>query len=161
MTKKTIVLFAAALVAGIGVSCCKESPEIVVADPAFEAYCLSHFDKNGDGLIQKNEVKSVKSLDVRGLGICSLKGLEEFLSLEKLDCSRNQLARLYLSKNRELTTLYCAHNELPALDVSHNENLQVLDCSCNPITAIHVWPDFDAAACSGWNVPEQAVFQRP
>jgi Leucine-rich repeat (LRR) protein len=182
MNKKSIILFTAVLAVGIGVPCCKESPEIVVADPAFEAYCLTHFDENGNGQIQKSEVKSVKSLNVSGMCIQTLKGLEEFLSLEKLDCSNNQLVRLYLSKNKKLTTVYCAQNELPVLDISHNEKLRTLDCSYNKITVldlsnckklerldcvdnplitIHVWPDFDVAAHCRWNVPGHAFFQRP
>ncbi|MDR2450115.1 MAG: leucine-rich repeat domain-containing protein [Prevotellaceae bacterium] len=180
MNKRTIVLFTAVLAVGIGVPCCRESPEIVIADPVFETYCLTHFDKNGNGQIQKNEVKSIKSLNISGLGIYSLKGLEEFLSLECLDCSKNQLVRLYLSKNERLTTIYCTGNELPVLDVSHNVNLQTLECShnkitklnlsncktlkklnCmnNPLMTIYVWPGFDAATYPHWDVPEYAVFQ--
>jgi Leucine-rich repeat (LRR) protein len=180
MNKKNIVLFAAILAVGIGVSSCKASPEIVIADPVFESYCLTHFDKNGNGQVQKDEVKSVESLNISDMKIQSLKGLEEFLSLESLDCSKNQLVRLYLSKNKQLKTVRCAHNELPVLDVSHNGKLQTLDCShnritmldlsrckdlkeleCtnNPLITIHVWTDFSAAECAGWHVPEHAVFQ--
>lgn len=182
MNKKVIVLFTAVLALGIGMSCCQESPEIVIEDPLFEAYCLSHFDKNGNKQIQKNEVGSVKSLNVSGLQIQSLKGLEEFSSLENLDCSKNQLIRLYLSKNKELKRVCCAHNELPVLDISHNVNLHTLDCShnkitildlsgCemlnkvnsmnNPLITIYVWSGFDAASCYGWEVPAHAVFRYP
>ncbi|MDR3180570.1 MAG: hypothetical protein LBT61_01405 [Prevotellaceae bacterium] len=180
MNKKIIVLFTAVLAVGIGASCCQESLEIVIEDPAFETYCLSHFDENGNGQIQKNEVESVKSLNISGLNIQSLKGLEEFLSLENLDCSNNQLVRLYLSKNKELKTVCCAYNDLPVLDVSHNVNLRVLDCShnnitlldlsrCekleglksvnNPLITIYVWPKFDAAEGRRWRVPEHAIFR--
>lgn len=180
MSKKPVILFTVVLTVGIGVSCCKESPEIVIADPIFEAYCLTHFDKNGNRQIQKSEVKSVKSLNVSDMGIQSLKGLEEFLSLESMDCSRNQLVRLYLSKNERLVTLNCASNELPVLDISNNMNLQTLDCSnnkitmldlsnckklrkldCtnNPLVTIHVWPDFNAATHRRWDVPEYVLFR--
>jgi Leucine-rich repeat (LRR) protein len=180
MNKRTFILFTAVLAVGIGMPCCMQSPEIVIADPVFEAYCLLHFDKNGNRQIQKNEVRSVKSLDISGLGICSLKGLEEFQSLEWLDCSKNQLVRLYLSKNEALTTLYCAQNELPVLDVSYNVKLRALDCSnnkitmldlsknkalkelnCsnNPLVTIHVWSKFNAKAYRRWNVPEHTLFR--
>jgi Leucine-rich repeat (LRR) protein len=182
MNKKSFILFAAVLAVNIGMPCCMASPEIVIADPVFEAYCLAHFDRNGNKQIQKNEVKSVKSLNISGLNIHSLKGLEEFLSLECLDCSKNQLVRLYLSKNRALTALYCSQNELPVLDVSYNAKLRTLDCSnnkitvldlsknkalkelnciCNPLTFINVWPNFNGITGRRWHIPEYTRFRRP
>jgi Leucine-rich repeat (LRR) protein len=177
MSKKFIILFAV-IAAGCGVICCKESPEILIADPFFEMYCLTHFDKNGNGQIQKNEVRSVKSLTISGLRIQCLKGIEEFLSLVHLDCSNNQLERLYLSKNEKLTTLRCAQNELPVLDVSYNVKLHTLDCpnnhistldlsenkrlkklNCmrNPLSTIFVCADFDTTAYRHWNIPAHTV----
>jgi Leucine-rich repeat (LRR) protein len=180
MDKNFFILFTAALAVGAGVPSCVESPEIVIADPVFEAYCLCHFDKNGNQQIQKNEVSSVRSLNISGLNIQSLKGLEEFLSLEYLDCSENQLVRLYLSKNTALTTLCCARNELPVLDVSYNVKLCTLDCSnnkitmldlsknealkelnCinNPLTTINMRPKLNAKAYRCWNVPAHTLFR--
>jgi Leucine-rich repeat (LRR) protein len=178
MNKKFTVLFAAILAVGISMASCKESPEILIADPFFEMYCLTHFDKNGNGQIQKNEVGSVKSLTISGLHIQSLKGVEEFLSLAHLDCRNNQLVRLYLAKNKKLTTLLCAQNELPVLDVSNSLNLSTLDCSdnkittldlsknkrlknlnciCNPLSTIFVRVDFDTTACRYWNIPAHTI----
>jgi Leucine-rich repeat (LRR) protein len=180
MNKKFTILFAAILAVGISMASCKESPEILIADSFFETYCLAHFDKNGNGQIQKNEVKSVKSLIISGLHIQSLKGVEEFPSLTHLDCSNNQLARLYLSKNKKLTTLLCAQNELPVLDLSNNLNLSTLDCSnneittldlsknkqlknlkCmyNPLSTIFVRKDFDTTAYYYWNTPAHTICQ--
>jgi Leucine-rich repeat (LRR) protein len=180
MNKKTIVLFAVVMAIIIGLARCKESPEVVIADPFFEAYCLAHFDKNGNKMVQKKEVESIKSLNVRGLKIQSLKGVEEFLSLEELDCSNNQLMRLYLSQNKKLTTIYCARNELQALDVSDNVNLHTLDCShnhivvlnllnnemlevlkCtdNPLIIINVWPGFNLEAYSKWTTPKDVAYR--
>ncbi|MDR3184984.1 MAG: hypothetical protein LBT49_06245 [Prevotellaceae bacterium] len=179
MNKNLIILFIVTLVASAGLPCCKESPEVLIADSIFEAYCLTHFDKNGNGIIQRKEVDSIKSLDISGRGIQSLKGLEDFTSLEHLNCSNNQLFRLYLSKNKELTTVYCAENDLSSLDVSDNVNLHTLDCSnnhitvlnlsgnaalkhlnCanNPLIIINVWSDFNVAEYRHWNTPESVSY---
>jgi Leucine-rich repeat (LRR) protein len=178
MVKEVIAFIVAILSAPIVASCCKESPEVLIADPVFEAYCLIHFDKNGNGVIQRNEVKRIKSLNISNLNIQSLKGIEDFLSLEHLNCNNNHLTRLFLSKNRKLTTVYCAQNELLKLDVSENVKLHTLDCSnnqitmlnvsgnkaltslnChyNPLEIIHVWEGFDTKKYSRWSTPEDAT----
>jgi Leucine-rich repeat (LRR) protein len=138
MNKTFIMLFATLLVAGSGVSGCTDSPEIVIADPLFETYCLVHFDKNGNGRVQQDEVNFIKELDVSGLNLQSLKGLEEFTALTRLNCSKNQLIRLYIAKNTALTELYCGSNELSLLDVSSNQKLSFLDCSNNVLSALNV-----------------------
>jgi Leucine-rich repeat (LRR) protein len=177
---KGLIMCIATLEVSVSMLCCKESPEVLIADPVFESYCLSLFDEDGNGRVQKKEVEDVKSLDISGLKINSLKGLEEFKSLEQLNCSNNQLTRLYLSQNKNLTTVYCAQNELPSLDVSDNVNLHTLDCSnnhitvlnlsnnevlknlnCsnNPLVIINVWPNFDIRTCCHWNTPKDAAYR--
>ena len=53
------------------------------ADPAFEAYCLEHWDLNGDGRISRYEAQRVWDMDCSSLGIKTLAGIEEFTALRK------------------------------------------------------------------------------
>ena len=61
------------------------------ADPAFEAYCLEHWDLNGDGRISRYEAQRVWDMDCSSLGIKTLAGIEEFTALRKPDCSGKEI----------------------------------------------------------------------
>ena len=102
-------------------------------DEAFEAYCLSHFDTNGDGRFSRYEAQRVREMDCAGLDIASMETIGEFTRLERLDCSGNRLGRLDLTANTLLTTLLCADNRLTVLDVTELRSLRTLDCRNNEL----------------------------
>ncbi len=87
------------------------------------------------------KVKNAKVLDLSLKRIEDLTGIEGFISLQELDCFRNNLSNLDLSKNKFLKKLNCKHNQIESLDVSNNtyithlvisyNNLQELDVSKN------------------------------
>ncbi|MDL2315221.1 T9SS type A sorting domain-containing protein [Bacteroidales bacterium OttesenSCG-928-C19] len=56
----------------------------------------------------------------------------------KLDCSKNQLTALDVSKSTALTDLGCGYNQLTALDVSQNTVLTDLSCYDNQLTTLDV-----------------------
>ena len=94
---------------------------------------VKRFDKDSDGFLDADEREAVKEIDVHAKSIDSLKGIEFFPNLEKLDCNNNKLTELDVSKNTKLTELYCMGNwQLSELDVSKNTALKILWCgSCN------------------------------
>ena len=59
-------------------------------------------------------------------------------SLRYLDCSVNQFTALNLSKNPELIELSCSSNKLTSLDLSANTKLQQINASSNKLTALDV-----------------------
>jgi len=97
-------------------------------------------DINGDCIISTDEAAQVHFLDVSWCSISDLKGIEEFVNLDTLDCSTNQLTSLDVSNNTALTSLWCAENQLTSLDVSHNTALAGLNCSSMPsLYKVCVW----------------------
>ena len=62
-------------------------------------------DSNDDGLISYYEAEAITYLDVSGKGISDMTGIENFVNLEVLDCSDNQLIKLDLSRNKKLKEL--------------------------------------------------------
>ena len=58
--------------------------------------------------------------------------------MEKLNCIKNQLTKLDVSKNTALTILDCDNNQLTALDVSKNTSLRELVCAKNRLTTLDV-----------------------
>ena len=106
-------------------------------DEIFRTYVSEHLDSSANGYLDGKEA-TIKALDVSGLGIRNLKGIEHFTSLESLDCSDNQLASLDLSLNTKLTELDATGNVLAvSLDDANRLELSAL-------------PGFDPAKASDW-----------
>lgn len=92
-----------------------------IKDPVFRAYCVSSMDLDGDRKLSLSEADSVKSIDVSGLEIKSLAGLEYFRNLKSLDFSGTRVESFAF--------------QLPALEMfkcANNENLAALDLTGCP-----------------------------
>ena len=76
-------------------------------------------DQTINGCVLASDVRSVTSLDLYNKKIKCLKGIEAFTSLTFLDCRKNYLSRIDLSKNINLTTVYSDINDL--VKPNHNE----------------------------------------
>ena len=113
------------------------------SDPAFRAYVKATYDANGDDFLETATELNTTNMDIHGLGIKRLRGIEHFTKLTTLNCSENEIIcggdstdKLDLSKNTELTLLICNDNQLTALDVSKCTKLTELRCFNNAITKL-------------------------
>ena len=70
--------------------------------------------------------------------IADLTGIEHFTALKTLNCYRNQLTALDVSKNTALEQLWCFNNQLTTLDLSKNTALTKLYCHANQLTSLDV-----------------------
>ncbi len=155
---KRIWLLLLILTAGLA-GCSKDDP-IDPSDPTvtpptaditadFDPLFAQELQKRGYIADAKNitleEVKGFTELDVDGSSnskkLTSLRGIEYFESLTRLDCHGNQLTALDVSKNTALTELRCTGNQLTALDVSKNTALTRMLCSGNQLTTLDVSND--------------------
>ena len=125
------LLFAADREEGIAID------EAHFPDEAFRTYVAENLDSSANGYLESKEA-GIKALDVSGLGIRDLKGIEHFTSLESLDCSDNQLSSLDLSLNTKLTELDATGNVLKvSLDDFNRLDFSLL-------------PGFDPTKASDW-----------
>ena len=107
-------------------------------DAFFRGYMTEYADMDADGQLSEEEVSGVTGIDVSGMGIQDLKGIEYFAELESLDCSDNELTSLDLSANAKLQILKAESNRLNiALDEQSRFDLSQL-------------PDFDITKASDW-----------
>ncbi len=129
---------------------------VPLKDPKFKEYLLSQaieirherygkvwyeyvsYDTDGDGEFNVEEVQDFTHIDVTGLGISDLSGIECFTNLEELYCANNQLSTLNLANNTKLISLECNNNQLTFLNISNSTDLQNLDCSYNQITTLDI-----------------------
>ncbi|AYN05663.1 LamG-like jellyroll fold domain-containing protein [Flavobacterium sp. 140616W15] len=91
-----------------------------------------------DGKVLTSNVSSLTSLDVSSSLISDLTGIQDFTSLNILNCENNKLLTLDISNNKLLKELNCRYNNLTALELSANINLTSLDCIYNQITNLDV-----------------------
>ena len=106
---------------------------ITFADPAFEAYCLEHFDIAH--MWEIGEFSRLERLDCSGNDLTQL-DLRKCTLLQTLDCSRNRIASLDLDGLRALLELNCADNALTLLDLKSAGALRLLDCSGNRLVTL-------------------------
>ena len=107
-------------------------------DYKFREEVREYFDKDNDGTLSDEEIINIKMVNVNELNIASLKGIEFFTALIILECNKNQLKELDVSKNTALTTLRCYKNQLTELDVSKNTALTELWCGANQLRELDV-----------------------
>ncbi len=105
-------------------------------DKAFLDYVKQEIDTDGDGILSTAEQNAVTVIDVSGMGISDLTGIEHFPNLKSLKCYDNQLTKLDVSQNSELIELECYGNQLDELDVSENVMLAYLYCYNNRLTSL-------------------------
>ena len=111
---------------------------INIPDAVFKNDLLAVFDINRDGEISVVEAENITSINCREHSIQNLDGIEYFINLKQLFCSKNNLTTLDVSKNTNLIKLECNGNRLATLDLSKNTELKELDCHNNLLTKLDV-----------------------
>nr|WP_314839697.1 T9SS type A sorting domain-containing protein [uncultured Flavobacterium sp.] len=112
----------------------------LIPDSKFEDKLIAlGIDRDGkNGKVATESISTVTSLDVNTSGITNLSGIQDFVALTSLNCSRNQLTTLDVSKNVALSNLNSYQNRLITLDVSKNIALNYLFCSENQLTTLDI-----------------------
>ncbi|MCL2328855.1 MAG: leucine-rich repeat domain-containing protein [Bacteroidetes bacterium] len=78
------------------------------------------------GCIPTGAFEGIKTIDVSGLNIADLTGINYFTGLQYLNCSNNQLSALDVSGLGNLKLLNCQNNQLATLDLTNNTHFQEL-----------------------------------
>ncbi len=107
-------------------------------DGNFRYIVLLKCDTDRDGFLSDTEISNIKKLEIPNEKISDLTGVEYLTALTYLDCSRNQLTSLDLSKNTALERVICWNNQLTSLDVSGCIALKELDCKLNQFKSLDV-----------------------
>lgn len=130
-------------------TCKKSKPEqIGIKDDAFYLALIGDgVDRNGDGIITREEALQTSHLDVSQGFITDMTGIAEFENLEELDCSSNQLITFDLSGNLKLKKLKCQGNRLKSLDITFNTLLTELNCGGTACCGNNELTTLDLSGC--------------
>lgn len=116
-----------------------------IPDDKFRKYLNETFftDKvKDDDLFTKEMLAALREysgvLDVRGLGIVNLKGIEYFTGITELDCSHNNLQLLDLSMLNGLKKLDVSYNNLVEITFAKDTVLERIDCSNNSLAMLNL-----------------------
>ena len=107
-------------------------------DANFKAFCVAHYDQDGDGEISFAEAKIPTVMDISEKEISSIAGIEYFINLTELNCNKNNLTSVDLSANTKLKYLSLDENQLTSIDVSHNTLLLELNVSNNELSSLDI-----------------------
>ena len=104
-------------------------------DEEFRSFLINHCDTNNDGVLDVD----IKSMTIpTGYAIKSLKGIQHFEALEKLDCHGIGLTELNVSTNYKLKELNCSENQLKDYLPILSSGLKKLNCSNNKLTHMNL-----------------------
>ena len=128
-----------------------EKKLVNIPDAKFKAYLVGLFDTDKDGEISEEEALVVKEIKCFNKEISSLTGISAFVNLEILDCSRNNIAAIDISKNLKLKEFDCSTNPLITIDISKNTALTKLYCYSCKLTSLNVESNINLIElnCSG------------
>ena len=117
----------------------------------FLAAALKACDGDGDGFLSDDELAAVTELDLSGLGLRSLEGLDVFKNLRVLDAHGNALESADLTGLDALERLDLSDNALATLDLSGHAALRELDVSDNGLGAVTLegCSALERLSCSG------------
>ncbi len=109
-----------------------------ILDSNFENKLITlGIDNDGlNGKVLTSNIIFLTELNISNSSITNLSGIENFINLETLDVSNNQLALLNIPTLKKIKNLNCSKNFLKQLDFSENKLLQTLNFSNNQVSSI-------------------------
>lgn len=117
------------------------------------------YDRDGNGILDEDEIILARNVWCNKMGIKSLKGIEYLVELRGLYCMDNEIETMDLSRNKllqgiwcsgnkfktldftpnpELIWVYCFDCELTSLNVANNPKMAYIECNTNPLTELDV-----------------------
>ena len=84
----------------------------------------------------KERRSKIRRLNISDKNLEGSLDLSDFVSLEKFNCSNNQLTNLILSNLTKLQEINCSNNKLTDLDLSSCSSLKELHCRDNKLVSI-------------------------
>jgi len=113
-----------------------------VPDDAFEQYLIDReLDDVLDNYVVTDNISELTYVSLRKewvTGIKDMTGIEDFVKLETLEVTSQELTNIDISKNTALKKLDLWTNQITSIDLTNNPDLEELILNSNQITSIEV-----------------------
>lgn len=110
----------------------------LIPDINFEQKLINlGYDEVLDGKVSTKRISVIQTLNISGLNITDLTGIEDFISLKELNCSNNKIKGIEIYNNSNLVTLDCSNNLLTSINLIDAPNLETLSCNDNLLTNVN------------------------
>ena len=106
-------------------------------DDEFRFY-FSAYDSDSSGYLEPNEIEGITSIDISGLVVKNVSGINYFWNLRYLYCQNNYLSSLDVSNCSHLKVLSCGYGQIEELNISGCSELEYLDCSSNNLNSLNI-----------------------
>ena len=158
--------------------------ESTFPDPMFRYAVSSSFDKDGNGVLDSDELLKARNIWCNKMGVTSMAGIEYLPELRGIYCMDNQIETIDFSHNKLLTGIWCSGNKFRHLDVSmlpdlewiycfdcnlteldltHNPKMAYVECNTNPIKELDFTknPLLEHLTCGTCELTELDLSQNP
>ncbi|WP_296381257.1 T9SS type A sorting domain-containing protein [Winogradskyella sp.] len=95
-------------------------------------------DNTLNNFVATIDIAMLQTLNVSGLAISDLTGIQDFVALQDLNCSDNDLSVLNLEANTDLINLECSDNQIEDLDLTANTDLTSVLCNMNALLTLNI-----------------------
>ena len=117
------------------------SQTTAIPDASFEQALIDlgiDSDMTINATVLTSDISSITDLDVSSKNISDLTGIQDFISLTRLQCYSNQLTTVDVTKNTALTFLNFNDNQLTGIDLSNNTLVTTLGLAPNLLTSLDI-----------------------
>jgi len=133
-----------------------------IADSNFEQSLISmgYDTAPADHQVPTSVINTITTLDISNQNISDLTGIEDFTSLQTLNCSNNNLVNLDLSGLTTLISLDCSSNNLTDLNVKNGNNINftLFNATNNPDLICIIVDDATWSAANWSNIDANMIF---
>ncbi len=108
---------------------------VTFPDPVFRSYVQTTLNSGGT-VLTPEKIAGITTVNVSGMNISNLKGIEYFTALRTLRCYNTNISSLNVGYNGNLQSLYCYSCNLTYLNVTGCTQLETLYCSGNDLSSL-------------------------
>lgn len=129
-------------------------------DDTFRKYVKDNLDRDNpkDGVLSQDEISKITNIEItNNSNVKSLKGIEHFTALMRLNCYNTGIDSLDVSKNTALEFLDCSRTGIGTLVVSNNPNLKFLVCNDTRIGSLDISNNTDLTTLGCYNTGIQTL----
>lgn len=121
------------------------NPTVAIPDQNFEQYLIrNNLDDELDGEVLISNISGLTSLNISGIDIADLTGIEAFTSLETLLVANNpNLTTINVSSNTNLKILNTSSTGITTIDISANTNLEEFRSESTGLSALDIMGNFN------------------